>query len=162
MPKERIVFFMSYARLNKRLATRFLEYFSEQASASKRYRYELWSDANILAGEDWHREIQNALAKCNLGLLLLSPAFLGSSYIANHELGNFVGEKASKPLIPVLLQPVDFEYQDLQGLDEKQIFRLDKPKFHSPKAFGECLGNQRNEFALQLFRHVEKRLGKLR
>lgn len=158
--KKQIHFIISYARANKNLAGRFIEKFQEQAAPSKKYQYILWRDTQILVGEQWHGEIQQALDQCDLGLLLISPAFLGSQYISEHELPRFVGEKA-KPVIPVMLQPVDFDYHDLKGLEKAQIYRLDKPRFHSPKAYGECTGRQRDEFALDLFRQVEQRLGKL-
>ncbi|MBN1316446.1 MAG: toll/interleukin-1 receptor domain-containing protein [Anaerolineales bacterium] len=158
--RKQIHFFVSYARANKSLAGRFLDRFLEQLAPSKKYDYILWRDAHILVGEQWHDEILQALDRCNLGLLLISPALLGSRYISEHELPRFVGEKA-KPVIPVMLQPVDFEYHDLKGLENAQIYRLDKPRFQSPKAYGECSGRQRDEFVMELFRQVERRLGKL-
>jgi hypothetical protein len=63
-----------------------------------------------------------------------------------------------KPVIPVLLQPVDLERHDLKGLQQTQIFRLERPRFASPKAYGECSGSHRDQFALELFRQVEVRL----
>jgi hypothetical protein len=158
--RKKIHFFVSYARANKDLGGRFLEKFQEQLAPSKKYNYILWRDNRILVGEQWHDEIQNALDRCDMGLLLVSPAFLGSRYISEHELPRFVGEQA-KPVIPVMLQPVDFELHDLKGLEKAQIFRLDKPRFRSPKAYGECNSRQRDEFTMDLFRHVEWRLGKL-
>ena len=158
--KKKVKFFVSYARANKDLATRFLEKFREQASPSKKYKYIFWRDSKILVGEQWNDKIQEALRQCDLGLVLISPAFLGSQYITEHELPKFVGSKA-KPLIPVMLQPVDFQYHDLKGLQKAQIFRLDRPRFRSPKSYGECTGRQRNQFALDLFRQVELRLDKL-
>lgn len=158
--KKRVTLFVSYARANKDLAARFLRRFREQTAASRRYRYSFWSDNRILAGERWHQEIQKAARECDLGLLLISPAFLGSHYIDEHELPRFVGSEA-RPLLPIMLQPVDFERHDLKGLEAAQIFRLDGPRLRSPKAFGECTGPQRDRFALELFRQVESRLDRL-
>jgi hypothetical protein len=158
--KERIRIFVSFARANKNLATRFIEKFQEQAAPSRTYRYVFWRDARILVGENWHDEIQDALKKCDMGLVLVSPAFLGSKYIQEHELPRLVGSDA-KPLIPVMLQPVDFERHDLKGLEDAQLFRLDSPRFQSPKSYGECTGFQRDRFAQELFRQVEMRLDRL-
>ncbi len=158
--KKKIKIFVSYTRANRDLATRFLEKFREQVTPSRNYKYVFWRDAEILVGEKWHDEIQEALMDCNLGLLLVSPAFLGSQYIDEHELPKFVGSNA-KPLIPIMLQPVDFERHDLKGLQRAQIFRLDGPRFRSPKSYGECTGLQRDRFAQELFRQVESRLDKL-
>jgi hypothetical protein len=159
--KKKIKFFVSYARANKDLAARFLEKFREQATPSKSYEYVFWRDTNLLVGEKWHDQIQEALKECDLGLLLISPAFLGSQYIDQQELPNFTGVDA-KPVIPVMLQPVDFERHDLKGLQDSQIFRLERPRFRSPKSYGECTGLQRDQFAQELFRQVEARLDNLK
>jgi len=160
MGKTKVTVFVSYARANKDLAPRFLKHFKQQTDAAKAYRYVFWQDGDLLIGENWHEEIQKALESCNLGLLLISPAFLGSQYIAKKELPRFVGHRAT-PVIPVMLQPIDPELHDLKGLQHTQIFRLDRKSFQSPKAFADCVGTRRDEFALELFRRVEARLGKL-
>jgi hypothetical protein len=158
--KKKITVFVSYARANRDLATRFLKKFKEQAAPSRQYQYVFWRDNDILVGEKWHEEIQGALAQCEVGLVLISPAFLGSQYIQDHELPKFL-KSGGKPVIPVLLQPIDLDRHDLKGLQRTQIFRLDRPRFASPKAYGECSGAQRDQFALELFRQVEARLDKV-
>ena len=124
------------------------------------YEYEFWQDEDILVGEAWHETILEALEKCDLGLILISPALLGSKYVSEHELPKFVGSTA-KPLIPIMLQPVDFERMDLKGLENIQIFRLEGEKFKAPKSYGDCTGNQRDRYVQALFPKVEKRLDKL-
>ena len=158
--KKKITVFVSYARANRDLATRFLKKFKEQAAPSRQYQYVFLRDNDILVGEKWHEEIQVALAQCDVGLVLISPAFLGSQYIQDHELPKFL-KSGGKPVIPVLLQPIDLDRHDLKGLQRTQIFRLDRPRFASPKAYGECSGTQRDQFALELFRQVEARLDKV-
>ena len=159
--KNKITVFVSYARANRDLATRFLKKFKEQAAPSRQYQYVFWRDNDILVGEKWHQEIQVALAQCDVGLVLISPAFLGSQYIQDHELPKFL-KSGGKPVIPVLLQPIDLDRHDLKGLQRTQIFRLERPRFASPKAYGECSGTQRDQFALKLFGQVEARLDKVR
>ncbi len=155
--KKKISVFVSYARANRDLATRFLRKFKEQAAPSKRYHYVFWRDADILVGEQWHEAIQKALAQCDVGLVLISPAFLGSQYIHDHELPKLLKTRR-KAIIPVLLQPIDVDRHDLKGLQRIQIFRLERPRLASPKAYGECSGAHRDQFALELFRQVEARL----
>jgi hypothetical protein len=138
-----------------------LKKFKEQAAPSKLYQYVFWRDNDILVGEKWHEEIQVALAQCDVGLVLISPAFLGSQYIQEHELPKFL-KSGGKSVIPVLLQPIDLDRHDLKGLQRTQIFRLERPRFASPKAYGECSGTQRDQFALKLFGQVEARLDKVR
>jgi len=158
--KKTITFFISYARANKGLAAKFLDKFSEQVTPSKKYKYMFWRDTEILVGENWNDEIQTALKQCDLGLLLISPAFLGSQYIDEHELPRFVGSDA-KPLIPIMLQSVNFQRHDLKGLQDGQIFRLDRPNLRSPKSYYECSPLQRDQFIQEVFKQVESRLDKL-
>ncbi|MFV1980577.1 MAG: toll/interleukin-1 receptor domain-containing protein [Rhodothermia bacterium] len=158
--KKKVRFFVSYARANKELAGKFMAKLLEQLRPSAMYKYETWQDSDILVGEDWHNEIQKALQDCDFGLLLVSPAFLGSQYIEDHELPKFLG-KDSKPVIPVVLQRVDLDRDDLKGLKKRQLFRLEGRKQSRPKAFGECsTGADREKFAQELFRQIENVLDK--
>ena len=138
MAKRNVSIFVSYAQSNKFLASSFIEKYVEQIRPSKKYQYNLWQDTGILVGENWHHEIQKALIECDLGIMLLSASFLGSSYIGESELPNFIGLH-SKPVIPLLLQPIDFDRHDLKGIEENQIFRLDASEFKHPKAYGAPL-----------------------
>lgn len=160
MSKRKVTLFVSYARANRVLASKFLEKFSDSVGPARNYKYSFWRDGNILVGEGWHEEIQRAIEESEMGLLLISPAFLASQYIEEKELPKFVGRRA-KPVIPVMLQPVDLDLHDLKGLKHRQIFRLDRTGFRNPKSFAECTGQQRDDFALGLFRQVESRLAKL-
>jgi hypothetical protein len=160
MAKKRISFFISYARANKELANRFLVKFQEQLTPSKNFEYKFWKDNEIKVGEKWHEEINRAIDNCRLGLFLVSPAFLGSQFIKKHELPKFIKSK-SKAIIPIMLQPIDFERHDLKGLEKLQIFRLEGKHFQSPKAYGDCIGNQRERFVQELFKQVEDRMEKI-
>jgi len=155
--RKRVTMFVSYAHANQELANRFVAQFREFILPSKAYQYHIWRDTDLLVGENWDQEIKQALDKCDLGLLLISASFLGSNYITSVELKQL----ERKPVIPVLLWPVDFDRHDLKGLQEKQIFRYNKPGFLKPKSYGQCTTKQRVEFMLALFKQVEKRLDKL-
>jgi hypothetical protein len=162
MPKNKkrpVLVFISSARANRALVGRFLKHFKEQVGASINFVYQFWSDSDLLVGDSWHDEIQRALEKCDLGLLLISPAFLGSQYIDENELPKFVGGQP-KPVLPVMLQPVVPGLHDLKGLKKKQLFRLESDSFKKPKSFGDCSGPNRDRFALELFRQTEARLMK--
>lgn len=123
---------------------------------SKAYDFELWRDTNILPGEDWHKEIKNALSKCGLGLLLISPEFLGSKFIAEEELRMFVGGEG-KPVIPVMLRKVNLERHDLKGLIVSQIYRY-KAGPNNFRTYAQCGSEQREEFVYDLHDKIEQRL----
>ena len=154
--RKRIEFFVSYAHSNKDLANSFLEKLRHMLAPSKKYEFVLWRDTALIVGEDWEKQIIEAINKCDLGLLLISPAFLASKFISEKELPAFVsGEKLS---IPVMLQPIDFARHDLKGLDKKQIFLLNYEGFKEPRAYGECKKLRRDTFILELFKAIEDKL----
>ncbi len=153
MPRINVTVFVSYARANKRLKSTFMDKLEQQTSAAKYFRYKFWVDDDIAVGERWDQEIKKAIDDSDLGLLLVSPAFLGSQYIPSEELRRLL----RKRVIPVLLQPVDMENQDLKGLEEHQIFRLEKG-VQAPRAFGELRDPKRDVFAQALFVKMQTRL----
>lgn len=155
--RKKVSFFVSYAHRNSELANRFLEKLADVLAPSKKFEYVLWHDNGIEAGADWDQQIRQAIDTCDFGLLLISPAFLASNYITEKELPAFISNKG-KPAIPVMLQPVDFDRHDLKGLEKKQIFRLNYAGFKEPRAYGDCKGQRRETFVLELFKAIEDRL----
>ncbi|WP_163999267.1 tetratricopeptide repeat protein [Pyxidicoccus caerfyrddinensis] len=75
-----------------------------------------WSDQRIEVGQEWHEQIQDILQQAKAAVLLVSPDFVGSDYIREHELPQLLHrkEQGQLQLIPLLLRPalldVDFKY----------------------------------------------------
>ncbi len=110
-------------------------------------------------GENWHAQIQQAIKECDFGLLLVSPAFLSSRYIAEHELPQFVN--GQKMCMPVGLRTIDLANHDLRGLEDLQIFRYQSGGAESPRAFETYTSpNLQSDFALALFKQIKARLDK--
>lgn len=151
--------FVSYAHADDEYADPFLGGFREMVAPSKKYRFEFWQDHIILPGEKWVKEIRNALGRCSIGLLLVSPAFLASPFITEEELPKFVQE-SSKPVIPVMLRKVNLKLHDLKGLEDAQIFRL-KAGPNNYRSYAQCGSSQSSDFVYVLHEQVEARLDKL-
>ncbi|WP_417438951.1 toll/interleukin-1 receptor domain-containing protein [Idiomarina sp.] len=153
--KRRIKVFVSYARSNKTGKQQFMAMLSDYAGADARFEFEFWQDSQISIGSDWNESIHTAMAHCDVGLLLLSPAFLQSQYITEKELPVLV----QKPLLfPVALAPIDFKRHDLKGLQAKQIFRLDAKGLEQPRAFSELKSKRRQEFVMRLYEAMHDQL----
>ncbi|WP_395740501.1 eIF2A-related protein [Prosthecobacter sp.] len=149
-------FFVSYARANKDLADSLVNELKDQFGCSKRYEVELWMDQDTTVGDRWHERIQEAIKASDFGLLLIGPKFLTRDYIRDHELPHFMQDK--KPILPVGLIKVDFQHQDLLGLEEHQVFRL-PGKNDAVRFYEEMSGTaKKREFVHQLFVAIQKRL----
>jgi hypothetical protein len=154
--KQKIRYFVSYAHRNSALTQNFIKRLDDVLGPSKQFEYSRWEDTDLVLGDEWETQIIEAIKNCDFGLLLISPAFLASSFITKAELPKFVsGGKAS---VPVMLQPVDFDRHDLKGLEKRQIFRFAPKGSENPKAYSECKSHRRDAFVLELFRQIEKKL----
>ena len=157
-PKRLVRYFVSYAHADDKLPGKLLAELDKQLGACKDFDFKRWHDTDLLIGEKWHDEIQKAVLDCDFGLLLVSPAFLSSKYIGEHELPAFVS--GEKPFMPVGLCRIDFKNQDTKGLHDLQVFLHATPNGKTRKCFADCSGKVAGDFAHSLFGRITAYLKK--
>lgn len=112
----------------------------------------LWSDEAIAPGEDWAREIEQALDRCDFGLALVTPSYLASIAITATELPVLL--TPARVIIPVALEALDFAGGDLQGLAQRQVFHYRPPGTARWRAFDECAGTNCKRFCDTLVQQI--------
>jgi len=74
-------------------------------SLERLFNIDFWADKRIKSGTTWRAEIERAIARSEIHLLLASPAFFDSDYIWDQELPAIKNRFAEGALvIPVILK----------------------------------------------------------
>jgi hypothetical protein len=117
-------------------------------------KVEVLGDDRLLIGHIWHPSLTSMMDSSQYGLLLISAAFLASSYITEQELPRFVGGSATGEALPVLLKPLPMDgSRDLAGIEKLQIFRG-----RQGQAFTETAGAGRDRFICDLASEIRNRI----
>lgn len=68
---------------------------------------DVWDTSDLPAGSDWSNQINEAVKKADVAVLLVSPDFLASDFIVEHELPALLRrmEKEGTAVLPVILRP---------------------------------------------------------
>lgn len=69
-----------------------------------------WDTSQIPAGADWAQEIKKAINDAEIAVLLVSPDFLASDYVVDHELPALLSRTKSRQtlVLPVLVRPTSW------------------------------------------------------
>jgi hypothetical protein len=71
---------------------------------------DMWADTKLKAGDRWKQEIQKALHRARVAILLISADFLASDFIIDNELPPILrnAESEGTHIIPIILKPCRF------------------------------------------------------
>jgi hypothetical protein len=105
--KENSVF-ISYSHNDKEYLSRILIHLKPLENENK---IDLWVDERIKPGDKWKQEIEKALLKSNVAILLISADFLASDFIVKNELPPILkkAEEKGTRIIPVILKSCRFD-----------------------------------------------------
>lgn len=80
-------------------------------AVEKRGLIERWDDTRIQPGMDWRKQIEDALGRARVAVLLVSADFLASEFISENELPPLLAAAESDGLriLPVIVRPCLFE-----------------------------------------------------
>jgi serine/threonine protein kinase len=122
---ERSTVFVSYSRADKDWLKRLQVHL---APLERDDRIKLFDDTKIKAGSLWRDELRNALESARVAVLLVSPNFLSSKFIAENELPPLLraARENGATILPVILGPC--LYEECEELGEFQA--VNDPKTH--------------------------------
>ena len=99
---QRTELFISYSRKDRAFLERFWTHLSPLET---QYGLERWDDSRIQPGDIWLDEIEQALERAQVALLLVSPDFLASDFIRRKELPHLF-EAAQNDGLKILWVPL--------------------------------------------------------
>jgi hypothetical protein len=103
LPDRPLRLFVSFAPADRDLKDALLKHLS----VLQRFGgMEVWSADRVRPGDDWRREVEDALASTDLALLLLSSDFLASDFLQDQEVPKLFErrEKQGLLVVPIILR----------------------------------------------------------
>jgi hypothetical protein len=145
--------FLSWSHQDRALKEDLVRRLTPNLSILRGVRAGWWEDSDLLIGDVFRSAIVGELGNCDYGVLLVSPSYVASPFVAAYELPRFVGPAADKGALPVALRPLPLDgSRELRGIEQVMIFR------YRGKAFSELSGAGRDGFAGELATQIRRRI----
>jgi hypothetical protein len=109
---SRSAVFISYSHQDRRWLARLQTHLKP---LQRQGHIDLWDDTRIRAGDEWRKEIEQAIASCKIAILLISPDFMASDFIDHSELPPLL-EKAKNRgvrILSIIVSPSSYEDSEL-------------------------------------------------
>lgn len=88
---------------------------------------DLWDDTRIRPGDEWRKEIETALAAAQIAILLVSPNFIASDFIADNELPPLL-DGAQAQGIKILWIPISYSsYKEMDFSKYQAAYNPSQP-----------------------------------
>lgn len=99
--------FVSYSHADREFLDRLMVHLRP---LEKEGLIDLWVDTRLRAGDRWKKEIEKALERANVAVLLVSADFLASDFITENELPPLLrnAEDQGTRIIPLIVKPCRF------------------------------------------------------
>jgi hypothetical protein len=112
---------------------------------------DLWNDQRIQTGQEWRNEIDSALTRSKVAIMLVSADFLASDFIATEELPRLLGaaETRGTKILPVVVGPVRYNESPLGKFQS-----VNPPQ----RPLSSMAKQEAEEFMVSLSRDVEQAL----
>jgi len=95
-------------------------------------KLEIWSDKKNAAGAQWHQEIKQAIETTRIAILLISPGFMASDFIAEKQLPPLLNaaKKDGMMVVPVIVRPFNLDdtelgnFQPMNGSPDMPVAKM--------------------------------------
>ena len=158
MPQPRV--FVSYSHRDSAVLDTLLPFLSTLQSDNMA---DIWSDEKLRAGEQWLPELDAALDRATIAILLISQDFLASAFVRDHELPRILARQADGRLtvLPVFVSPSTVKSSSiaLRTADgrERQIALTDFQGFGTPdRTLSEMPPAERQRRFVDLYERIRE------
>lgn len=109
----KISIFISYSHSDKKWLERLQKHLKVLSKHFEPIEY--WDDTKIKGGDKWKKEIEEAISRANVAILLVSTDFLSSDFITTDELPPLLrkAEKEGTRILPLIVAPCAFTLSDI-------------------------------------------------
>ncbi|MEM6806699.1 MAG: TIR domain-containing protein [Bacteroidota bacterium] len=144
LPPRPLKAFVSYAHVDRQFQEQFGKYLQLMEMDEI---IDSWVDAEIVAGEDWDKQIKGHLEEAEVIFLLISIDFLTSKYIRKHELSTAMRKHEAKTarVIPIIIRECPWKKREFAKLQAANTTPVSTPV--NDKAWNEIDSEIRRSLA---------------